>query len=82
MDSVYKRCVSGGELKVGYTIHWKAAIVCLLKYRKGPVYLSGRYGSSVVDSTLTPSVALLVFVHPSGSVYSIVNCHGFTRSQM
>ena len=33
----------------------------------------------VTDSSLTPSVALLV--HPSRTVHSIVDCHEFTWSQ-
>ena len=67
---------AAGEPKAGSFIHLnrKAAIVCSLKSIN-----STCQADTVTDSSLTPSVALLV--HPSGTVHSIVGCHEFTGSQ-
>ena len=61
---------AGGEPNAGSTIHWskKAAIVCSLKNRKGSSVL---VRSRVIDSSLTPSIALCV--HPSGTIHPIEN---------
>ena len=53
----------------------KGTIVCSLKCTSNHMQCTCQAGT-VTDSSLTPSVAL--FVCPSGTVHSIVDCHEFT----
>ena len=69
----------GGEPKAGSSIHLnrKAVIVYSLKCTRQPQFTC--QASKVADSSLAPSVALLV--HLRGTIHSIVDCHEFTGSQ-
>ena len=66
------------EPKAGSSMHLnrKAAIVCSLKCRQ-PQFTC--QAGTIADSSLTPSVALLV--HPRGTTHYIMDCHEFTGLQ-
>ena len=55
-----------------HTFEQKAAIVCSLKCTNSHISLSDQ-ADSVVDSSLTPIVALLM--HPGGTAHSTVDYH-------
>ena len=81
MDSVYRgACGVGGRGRweaEGHTFEQKSSYCVFTKVHRQPQFIC--QASTVADSSLTPSVALLV--RPRGTTYSIVDCHEFTGSQ-
>ena len=67
----------GAEGRFFHTFEHKSSHCVFLDVHKQPVFTC--QADTVADSSLTPSVALLV--HPSGIVPSIVDCHEVTGSQ-
>ena len=55
----------------------KSSPCVLIKVHKQPQFTC--QADTVADTSLTPS--LILIVHPSGAVHSIVDCHEFTGSQ-
>ena len=82
MDLVYRGWVGGrlgveadGKLKAGYIICWSHCVY--IEIHQQPQFTCQT--NMVTDSSLTPSVALLVC--PNSTVLSIVGCHEFIGSQ-
>ena len=71
--------VGGWGAESGYlhTFDLKSSHCVFIEVLKQPQFTC--QADMVTDSSLTPSLALLV--HPSGTAHSIVDCHEFTGSQ-
>ena len=69
-----------GEPKAGSSIHWnRKAVIVLIGVHKQPRFPCNCYADTITDSSLTPSVSLLV--RPSGTIHSTVDSHELTELQ-